>query len=141
MSNDAQAHTVISLDLHKLEMDIATALPSIRAGSVQIGPMLDYVEHQDGVGALSAEAMVGEYEAAAKEIVAMGAELIGAAKQCEAMTAEARNAIAYMRETATAYREQGKTAFKRIEDGSALIEEVRQSCRALKQKTGSSAPT
>ena len=103
--------------------------------------MLDYVEYQDGVGALSAEAIAREYEAAAKEIVAMGAELIGAAKKCEAMTAEARNAITYMRETATAYREEGKTIFERIEDRSALIEEVRQTCQAIKQKRGSADTT
>src|SRR6202158_4809675 len=41
--------------------------------------MPDYVEHRDGateIGKLSAEAVVREYEAAAKEIEAMGAELI-----------------------------------------------------------------
>jgi len=80
-------------DLAKLESDIAAAmperapLPSIKAPPVQTGPMPDYVEHQDGVprvGALSAEAVVRDYEAAAKEIEAMGAEMIEAARKCEA---------------------------------------------------------
>ena len=84
-------------DLAKLESDIAAAmperapLPSIKAPPVPTGPMPDYVEHQDGVprvGALSAEAVVRDYEAAAKEIEAMGAEMIEAARKCEAMTAE-----------------------------------------------------
>ena len=39
MSNIEKAHTVRSLDLHKLEMDIAAALPSVRVSSVQIGSM------------------------------------------------------------------------------------------------------
>src|SRR4051794_22922621 len=43
-------------------------------------------------------------------------ELIGAAQKCEAMTAEVHNAIAYMRDTAAAYREEAKKIFKRIED-------------------------
>ena len=42
------------------------------------GPMPDYVEHREGVnlaGKLSAEAVVREYDAAVKEIEALGAEL------------------------------------------------------------------
>ena len=46
----------------------------------------------------------------------MGAELISAAKKCEAMTSEVHNAIAYMRDAAAAYREEAKMIFKRIED-------------------------
>ena len=120
-------------DLAKLESDIAAAmperapLPSIKAPPVQTGPMPDYVEHQDGVprvGALSAEAVVRDYEAAAKEIEAMGAEMIDAARKCEAMTAEVHLAIAYMHETAAAYREDAKRIFKRIEDCSFLTEQV-----------------
>jgi len=125
------------LDLGKLEADVSAALPSIRAPSVQTGPMPDYVEHQDGVprvGALSAEAVVRDYEAAAKEIEAMGAELIGAAKKCEAMTAEVHNAIAYMRDTAAAYREEAKKIFKRIEDCAMLTEDVRKTCEAVKRR-------
>lgn len=130
-------------DLARLESDIAAAiperapLPSIRAPSVQTGPMPDYVEHQDGVprvGALSAEAVVRDYEAAAKEIEAMGAELIDAARKCEAMTAEVHSAIAYMQDTAAAYREDAKRIFKRIEDCAMLTEQVRQTCEALKHK-------
>ena len=41
--------------------------------------MPDYVEHRDGateIGKLSAEAVVREYEAAAKDIEALGVELV-----------------------------------------------------------------
>ena len=51
--------------------------------------MPDYVEHRDGateIGRLSAEAVVREYEAAAKDIEALGAELVERVKQCEAMS-------------------------------------------------------
>src|SRR6266850_2229289 len=42
------------------------------------GPMPDYVEHKEGVnqvGKLSAEAVVREYDAAVKEIEALGADI------------------------------------------------------------------
>src|ERR1700739_4461908 len=54
--------------------------------------MPDYVEHRDGtteIGKLSAEAVVREYEATAKEIEAMGTELLERVKECEAMTRDA----------------------------------------------------
>src|SRR5215468_4201659 len=131
------------LDLAKLEADVAAAIPARSltpingAPSVQSDPMPDYVEHQNGVprvGALSAEAVVRDYETAAKEIEAMGAELISAAKKCEAMTAQVNTAIAYMQETAKAYREEAKKIFQRIEDCSMLTEDVRKTCEALRQK-------
>src|SRR5215468_3302216 len=141
-----------ALDLTKLEADVAGALPlsnagalplSKRASSVQSEPMPDYVEHQEGVsrvGALSAEAVVRDYEAAAKEIEAMGAELIDAAKKCEAMTAQVHNAIAYVRDTAAAYREQAKKIFQRIEECSLFTEDVRKTCETVKRRIETSGP-
>ena len=81
-------------------------------GSLALMTLPEYVEHQDGVsraGALSAEAVLRDYEVAAKEIEAMGAELIDAAKKCQAMTAEVHTAIAYMRGTAAAGQVHAKT--------------------------------
>ena len=46
--------------------------------------MPDYVEHRNGVnevGKLSAEAVVREYEAAVKEIEALGTELAGSRQE------------------------------------------------------------
>ena len=129
------------LDLAKLEADVTAPVPARslvpinRAPSVQSDPMPDYVEHEDGVprvAALSAEAMVRDYESTVIE--AMGAELISAAKKCEAMTAEVHNAIAYMRDTAAAYREEAKKTFKRIEDGALLTEDVRKTCVTVKRR-------
>ncbi len=122
------------VSLAKLEADVVAARPGSSLASVALP---DYVEHQDGVsrvGALSAEAVVRDYETAAKEIEAMGAELIDAAKKCEAMTAEVHNAIAYMRDTAAAYREDAKKIFKRIEDCALFTEDVRKTCEEVKRK-------
>lgn len=138
MSNIEPVRRTKPVALNSLEDDIAATipLPSItEAPSVQAMP--DYVEHQEGVsrvGALSAEAVVRDYEAAAKEIEAMGAELIGAAQKCEAMTAQVHDAIAYMRNTAAAYREEAKKIFKRIEDCAMLTEDVRKTCETVKRR-------
>jgi hypothetical protein len=146
MTNTEQVRGTIHIDLAKLESDVVSALPgssplpSITAPSVQSEPMPDYVVHQNGVsrvGALSAEAVVRDYEAAAKEIEAMGAELIGAAQKCEQMTGEVHNAIAFMHDTAAAYREEAKKIFKRIEDCALLTEDVRKTCESIKQRIGS----
>jgi hypothetical protein len=56
------------------------------------------------VGKLSAEAIVGEYEAAAKEIEAMGAELIERVRQCETMAQDALAVTKEMKDTAARLR-------------------------------------
>ena len=104
--------------------------------------MPEYVEHHDGateIGKLSAEAVVREYEAAAKEIEAMGAELIERAKQCEAMTREALAAHHEMKETAARYREEAKRIFVEIENCSLMTAEVRKTCTELKGRIAAPA--
>lgn len=134
-SNIEQLRKSTEVSLTQLEADITAGIrPDSSLSSVALP---DYVEHQQGVsrvGALSAEAVVRDYEAAAKEIESMGEELIDAAKKCEAMTAEVHAAIAYMRDTATAYREEAKKIFKRIEHCALFTEEVRKTCEEVKRR-------
>jgi hypothetical protein len=139
MGNIETLRKSTDVNLPQLEADIA----GIRSGSSLASSSLasialpDYVEHQQGVsrvGALSAEAVVRDYEAAAREIESMGSELIEAAKKCEAMTAEVHNAIAYMRDTAAAYREEAKKIFKRIEDCAVFTQDVRKTCEEVKRR-------
>jgi hypothetical protein len=104
--------------------------------------MPDYVEHRDGateIGKLSAEAVVREYEAAAKDIEAMGAELIERAKQCEAVTRDALAVTEELKETAERYREEAKRVFVQIESCSLATAEVRKTCAELKEKLAASA--
>jgi len=108
--------------------------------------MPEYVAHREGateIGKLSAEAVVREYEAAAKDIEAMGAELIERAKQCEAMTREALAVNKEMKETAARYREQAKRIFVQIEECSLMTAEVRKTCNELKERIAAppTAPT
>ena len=80
--------------------------------------------------ALTAEAVTREYESALKEIEAMGAELISVAKKCEAMTSDVQNLI---RDTAEAYRQEGKKIFERIEECAVSTEDVRKTCEDVKR--------
>jgi chromatin segregation and condensation protein Rec8/ScpA/Scc1 (kleisin family) len=103
----------------------------------------DYVEHREGateVGKLSAEAVVREYEAAAKEIEEMGAELIERVKQCEAMTRDALAVTEEMNEIATSYRAEAKRIFLHIEDCSLMTAEVRKTCTELKERIAAAPP-
>jgi len=83
------------------------------------------------VGALTAEAVMQDYEAAAKEIEAMGAELVSAVKKFETMTTDVQNTI---RDTAEAYRQEGKKIFERIEECAVFTEDVRKTCEDVKRR-------
>jgi chromatin segregation and condensation protein Rec8/ScpA/Scc1 (kleisin family) len=110
------------------------APPRVRAPTIAIP---DYVEHCEGateIGKLSAEAVVREYETAAKDIEAMGAELIERVKQCEAMTRDALLVTEEMKETAARYREEAKRIFMQIENCTRMTAEVRKTCIELKEK-------
>ena len=99
--------------------------------------MPDYVEHRDGateIGKLSAEAVVREYEAAAKDIEKLGEELAAHVKQCEIMSREAFAVTAELKETAERYREEAKRVFLQIENCSLKTSEVRKLCGELRDK-------
>ena len=81
--------------------------------------------------AITSEAVKREYESAAKEFEAMGAELISVAKKCEAMTSDVQNLI---RDTAEAYRQEGKKIFERIEECAVFTEGVRKTCKDVKHR-------
>ena len=134
MSGNEQIRKSTDFNLARLEADVTEVRPDGTLASIALP---DYVEHQEGVprvGTLSAEAVVRDHEAAAKEIEAMGAELIDAAKKCEAMTAEVHDAIAFMRDTAAAYREEAKKIFKRIEACALFTQDVRKTCEDVRRR-------
>jgi hypothetical protein len=137
------------LDADDIEGEIGSLIYNARRGAaahelphsddrrLPKSPMPDYVEHKDGVnqvGKLSAEAVVREYDAAVKEIEALGAELADAAKKCEAMVAGVHAMVGEIRELAANYREEGKRYFLQIEDCSLMTSEVRSVCETLKKK-------
>ena len=99
--------------------------------------MPDYVEHRDGateIGRLSAEAVVREYEAAAKDIEALGVELVENVRHCEAMNRDSLVVIEELKETAARYRAEAKRVFVQIENYSLMMAEVRKTCAAIRDK-------
>ena len=108
--------------------------PSVSAPALA---MPDYVEHREGateIGKLSAEAVVQQYEAAAKEIETMGTGLIERIRQCEAMTRDAFAVTEELKETAARYREEAKRVFVQIENCSQVTAEVRKTCTELMER-------
>jgi hypothetical protein len=104
---------------------------------LQKGPMPDYVEQKERInqiGKLSAEGITREYDAAVKEIEALGAELTETARKCEAMVSDGHALVSEMKELASSYRDEGKRQFLQIEERSLMTSEVRAVCEALKNK-------
>ena len=99
--------------------------------------MPEYVEHREGateIGRLSAEAVVREYEATAKEIESMGGEVIERVRECETLTRNALAVIEELNEIAARYREEAKRVFDHIEDCSLVVAEARKTCTELRDK-------
>jgi hypothetical protein len=127
----------------QLEKEIATLTsppgdqPSSYAPPAKRAEALpEYVTHLDGVteiGKLSAEAVIREYEAAAKEIEAMGKEI---ASRHEAINASVAGMLEDVRTTVAHFRKEAKRIFHDIESCSAITEELRTTCDALKKKMG-----
>ncbi len=118
----------------------SVAAPTVSAPAMA---MPDYVEHSAGateIGKLSAEAVVREYEIAAKEIEVMGTELVDLVKQCEAVTRDALAVTKELEETAGRYREEAKRVFLQIENCSQVTAEVRKVCTELREKIAASTP-
>lgn len=93
-----------------------------------------YVQHADGVsevGMLSAQALVIEYETAARDIEATGAALT---KKCEAITTDVRAMVAELMTVAARYRDEAKRLFDEIESCSKLTGDVRELCTTLTTK-------
>jgi hypothetical protein len=139
--NDVE-HNIVE----QLERDIATLTPSAGDQPSSYAPptkravaLPEYVTHLDGVteiGKLSAEAVIREYETAAREIEAMGQEM---ASRHEAITASVVGMLEDVRATAAHFRKEAKRIFHEIESCSVLTEEVRTTCDALKKKMGERA--
>jgi hypothetical protein len=100
-------------------------------------PLPAYVEHLPGVGEvgnLSAEAIVRDFEATAKEIEAMGEVVKDMVRRCEQLTASASAMLDDIKSTAVRYREEGKRIFNEIESCSATTDDVRRLCGTFRDK-------
>src|SRR5215468_6192010 len=144
------AQTTMKTTLSDLEREIREVRSKAPVHDPRSAPMIaapgllmpDYVEHRDGateIGRLSAEAVVREYEATAKEIESMGGELIERVRQSEALVRDTLSVIDELNEVAARYREEAKRVFDHIESCSLVIAEARQTCTELKDKIAAPA--
>ena len=93
-----------------------------------------YVEHAPGtpeVGRLTAEVVVREYEAVAKSVEQMSAELIELQRRMEAEIAIIHEVTKELAACAERARTEGKAAFERVEAMSKITAEVRENCAAM----------
>lgn len=119
-------------DIRTVETDIENALAQpprrIQAGMLPPPP----TAHD--VGRLTAEAITGQYELAAKEVEALGDELKVRIENLEATKTDALAAIDEIKETAAQYRQEGQRIALQIKDCSEMTSEVRSTCTSLKAK-------
>jgi hypothetical protein len=134
---------IAKLDLVKLETAIiAEGLdqPIKEQGPEMFAPkpaLPNYVSHGDStpeIGKLTAEVLVRDYEATAKEIETMGAELTALQKRMEDESQKMHEVIKIIKDLSDRYREQGKAIFKRIEDCAVLTQGVRETCEQMRQR-------
>lgn len=107
-----------------------------------------YVEPRAGVpqvGALSAQALVQDFEKTAKAIEEMSHDLSASASQSlgelnalaasyQAMEDQIKAVNEHVRETAAMYREEAKLVFLRIEDTTLRMQEVRQMSEQMRER-------
>jgi hypothetical protein len=132
-------------DINQVEGDIREAVqqrpPHIQAivppPRTPTPSVPEYVSHRDDVteiGKLSAEAIVREYEVAAKEIEALGQVVKDMMQRCEQLTTSASFMLKDIKTTALNYRKEGKRIFNEIESCSSATDEVRRLCEAFQDK-------
>lgn len=132
---------VAPFDVNEMEGELRDTVRTVaerRAPEPTPMPALPaYVEHApnvDEIGRLSAGAIAGQYETAAKTIEAMGADLVRCVTGVEALASEAKEAIQHVEELAQRYREDAKRMFDQIERASLLTAEVRKTCDEMRRK-------
>jgi len=137
----AQNVNVKPFDVNRLEAEVQEAVQQRQSyvQAVDHAPrsVPDYVKHREDVteiGKLSAEAVVKEYEATAKEIEAMGQTVTEMVKRCEQLTASATTMLKDIKTTASSYRKEGKRMFDEIEQCSKATDEVRSLCESFRDK-------
>lgn len=126
---DPRSH-IRAVDIDAFEKDVQSALTNQRAGAV-----IQHVDEKD-VGRLSAEAVLAQYEAAAKAVEGMGNEIKERIKRLEAALIEADKDMKLVAEAAAAIREKGKLVYIQIEEASELSSGIRNACADFRKKVG-----
>jgi hypothetical protein len=118
------------------ELGMAPA-PAVTYEPIAEIPLPEYVTHSDDTtltGRMCGEAIVKEYEAAAKEIEQLGVELKAAQLRAAERSAVLEKAFAELTTLAATYRSEAKRVFDEIEACAAKAESVIEMCDAMRNK-------
>jgi hypothetical protein len=131
-----QKRTVIDFD--RMARDLDAREPIDFAPPHYRKPQLpEYVSHADGVGevgALTAAAVVQQYEMTAQALLAMGEQQKLIVKRCEEVIARANAGNEMIMALADEARAEGKVAFEEIEKYAVLLDDVNKTCGEMRQK-------
>ena len=115
-----------------LEADLAqiltrpTPLPVVMPTAGNVGEL----------GRMSAEAVLTQYEAAAKSVEEMGEDVKARIVKLEAALAECHKDMQIIGECAQMIRDKGKLVQAQIEEASAVSADIREACVEFKRKMG-----
>jgi hypothetical protein len=90
----------------------------------------------DDLGRMSAEAVLTQYEAAAKAVEDMGISVKDRVNKIAAALLECDADMKEIAETAKSIREKGEHVRAQIEEASALSNDIRAACIEFKKKVG-----
>jgi len=125
------ARPLRSVDLDSLEQDVQTAL---RRQHV-LEPIGMPVTEAD-IGRLSAEAVLAQYEAAARSVETMGDEMKNCASKLEVAMRESDAAMKAVAELAAAIREKGKLHQVQVEQATLMAKDITDACTEFRRKVG-----
>jgi Asp-tRNA(Asn)/Glu-tRNA(Gln) amidotransferase A subunit family amidase len=83
---------------------------------------------------VTAETIKAEFEKAAKQFEDMGKMMEEVVLQADHMKEKALAGIKFCNETAAAYREEATMVFERIENYTAMLAEIRETCENFRQR-------
>jgi uncharacterized coiled-coil DUF342 family protein len=90
----------------------------------------------DDLGRMSAEAVLTQYEAAAKAVEEMGVSVKDRVAKIASALLECDKDMKEIAETAKSIREKGEHVRAQIEEASALSNDIRNACIEFKRKVG-----
>jgi methyl-accepting chemotaxis protein len=93
-------------------------------------------QNLDDLGRMSGEAVLAQYDEAAKAVEEMGNAVRESANGLDGSMREADRDLKLIAEAAAAIREKGRRVQSQIEEASALSREVREACTEFKRKMG-----
>ena len=90
----------------------------------------------DDIGRLSAEAVLAQYDHAAKCVEELGLEVKDRIRKLEDQLKEADADLKLIGEAANKIREKGKLVHMQIEEASQLSKDIRETCAEFVRKVG-----